>query len=381
MNQQTWQTITAQFDHIEATAQHLRGSALLASANGTWTIQVVSDYSRQWLAGRLRPQVERVASRVAGHSVTLDFVVDTQPRNSEAGSVEAVAEPELEPAEAEIRQGEASDLARVNHLVAGYSQHSDYVALFWRPYLGPLAFSLWDHIRAHCKDGKREWTPPVDFTASGLAKGIGCSSHAITGVWRGCAWFDRTREEGQPLGECCQNYALIEAVEEWPGQTKPTKAYPQGRATCRHWVFGALEVLAAEGLAVVRQHGTTARSSFFTVQVWQALPILARRQADLLDRSTRIAHRNFLAGLLSRVQKDDPQLKISLTGWQQIDLWSFLPLLEPQHSPDLELSLPKLGVLASGQNPILFKNLGQLKRYESIAQIDGQNQQRYIFFV
>lgn len=371
MNSETWQTVTEQFDHIEATAQHLRGSLLLAGNNGTWTIQVVSDFNRQWLAGRLRSQIERVATQVAGHSITLDFVVDGSPRNSEVA----------EPAPPEARQSEAGDLARVSHLVAGYSQHSDYVALFWRPYLGPLAFSLWDHIRAHCKDARREWTPPIDFTASGLAKGIGCTAQAITGVWRGCARLDRAQEEGQPLNECCQNYVLIEAVDEWPGQTKPTKAHPQGRATCRHWVFGALEILAAEGLAVVRQHGTTARSSFFTIQIWQALPILARRQADLLDRSTRIVHRNFLTGLLSRVQKDNPRLKISLAGWQQTDLWSFLPLLEPQHSPDLELPLSELGVLASGQNPILFENFGQLSRYSCIAQIDGQNQQRYIFFV
>lgn len=362
----------------------LRQTRPVATTPDSLTIGCASEAAVEWLSHRLAPTITRTVQAMAGSPLAINYV-NGKPRNSDVRELAPGADDKPRnsevPAALDGRNGPALDLARVNHLVAGYAQHSDYVARFWRPYLGIIAFSLWDYIRAFCKDASREWTPPMDFTASGLARSIGCSSQALTGVWRGCLKFDEALEAGEPLPKCCQYYAMIEDIFPWPGRTKETKINPEGRPTCRHWVWGALEILAAEGLAVVEQHGTNARSSFFTIQVWQHLPILSCRQSELLEQSVRIAHRNFLDGLLKRVQKDDPQLNISLTGWQQIDLWSFLPILEPQYSTDLELPLPALGALTRGKNVILFNDHEQIRRYLNNAQLEGRNVQKYIFFV
>lgn len=295
------------------------------------TVMVTSEIGRQWLAGRLARQVERVATAVLGQAVAVEFMV---------GSPHP---PTPSPEVGEVANREALRVAMCPHEAAGWVKHSHYLARFWRAYLGAEAFDVWEYVRSHCKDGSLNWTPAVDFTGRELARRAACSVQRITGVWRGCHIFDKAYFEDGEILECCGQHQEAEVTT-----TKPTAQFPEGRPTCRHWVPGALELLEAEGLGVYRKHGDSPRSTFYSMQVWQHLPLLTPAQVGRLDSVIQIDHRQFISGLL-RSQG------LELSTWMQVQAYSFLAMLD-QVREGLALPVPAVGVLSAvARNHIFFK--------------------------
>lgn len=306
------------------------------------TLQASGSANLDWLEYRLREQIERGLSQVAGRAWRVQFWLPPARPENKKTPPPAIADGTM--------------LSQVNHALAGFNQYTHYLIRFWRSYIGANAFDLWQYVRSYCKDGGLTWTPERDFTGAELARGADCGKQRITGVWRGCPQFDRALEEGRMLERCCRQYDYREEGE-WPGRTKPTLEYPEGRPTCRHWVHGALEILEAEGLAVFVKRGDHPRNTFYTIQVYQHPPVLTPRQVERFDNKMRIGHRRMLYGLLRAHQEQQAGWQYGLDAWERETSYSGLAAMSRQEMlAGLTLPLPEVGVLsASALNHIFFE--------------------------
>lgn len=344
----------SQIDHValgmtQATfAAQLRGVRTISLEADVLTLQAYSPANLEWLEYRLKEQIERGLSQVAGRQLRVRFVLGVDDDRPPTDDGEALDTPP---------PTTASRLVEVNHALAGFNQYTHYLIRFWRAYIGAIPFDTWQYVRSFCKDGSLAWTPARDFTGAELARGADCGIQRITGVWRGCPRFDQAMfDEGQMLSRCCEQYDYREATKGWPQLTRPTAEHPEGRRTCRHWVHGALEILEAEGLMIYQKRGSSPRNTFYSVQVYQQLPVLTPKQAGRFDNKLRIDHRRMLHGLLRAHQAQNGGWQYSLNQWERETIYSGLAALPSEDVlAGVALPVPEGGFFrATARNTIFF---------------------------
>lgn len=243
------------------------------------TVHLASAQAAEYADHRLRPRIELWLRHVAGRDVVLSFV---------ANGVAPAPAPELPPPP---DPAPAPDLAGFDFYGeggGGWVRFPHYGPRFTRPYLGDEAFDIWEYIRARSPDALISWTPPIEITGAELALAIRANVQRVVGVWRQCKRFNKAYfEDGEVWPACCGDHAgeigLIRS-----------RLYPEGRPACRFWVPGALEILEQEALAAIVKHGTSPRSTFYTIQVYQRLPLLTPFQVDRLPGKLQVAHARFL---------------------------------------------------------------------------------------
>ena len=189
-------------------------------------------------------------------------------------------------------------------------------------------------------DSKAVWTPIRDFATGELAERADCSPQALHGVWRGCErFYQHLVETGETLAECCGLHPDTELTV-----TKPTRQFPEGRATCRRWVPGALEILQQEGIAIWRKLGTAPRNTLYRIQIYQYPPLLTPQQVGRLSAAARINHSDFIG----------KRLGLDLAAWERVQAYGFLAI--KVNLDGLALDLPEAGVLsAAARNTLFFR--------------------------
>lgn len=257
----------------------------------------------EWLEYWGEKKVEPALSGVARRPIRAAFVLNghaPQPIEPQPEPAPQPIEPQAAPAETEAPAAEAEPVnpdvttaALLNFDFfseggGGYVLFPHYAPKYTRPYLGDEAFDIWEYVRSQDKNAAAPWTEPREFRGSDLAAHVDCSAQKVTGVWRPCKVFDEAYfENGEVLTVCCNQHA-----GEFT-DARPSKSFPAGRPMCRHWVHGALEILQAEGLAVWEKIGTGPRNTYYTIQVYQRLPLLTPKQAERLPASIQSDHKRF----------------------------------------------------------------------------------------
>lgn len=310
-----------------------------------------------WATERLRHQIERTASRVLQRSISIEVALIKQ------------AQPvPVEMAQVQVTPPTLSEFDFFGEGGGGWLRFPHYGPRFYRPYIGDEAFDLWEYLRSCDKDASAPWTEVRDFRGKELADQLRCSVQRITGVWRTCPVFDNAYfEDGEVLGRCCGRSApeLLEPGD-WPHQTRPIRG-EAGRPACRHWVPGALEILQAEGLAVWEKRGSGPRNTYYSIQVYQQLPLLVPKQVELLASAIQVKHARFL------------RKRELYQPWSAIQSYSMLA--ERQHVLDgLVLPQPSDGVLrADAYNPNgslraeAYKALGNSLFFRDLSCAAGNN--------
>lgn len=315
--------------------QLLAGSVAVALSDDALTVQVVGQGARDMLAARLRSMVERTLSREAGHDLAVTFVAG-QPAEMPAALPQPEPQPTPEP------ETEPASWLTFDHTVGGWAKHSHYVVKFWRAYLGAAPFDVWEFLRSLCKDASVTWTPVREIRLKEIATRTGFSPQRIGGVWRGCPAFDEALLERGEVIECCERWPATERTT-----TRATAAFPQGRPTCRHWVPGALEILAEEGLIVWHKTGTHSTNLMIRVQALYSLPLLVPNQVERLPRKLQTDHARWTHGLLNG----------QASAWRSSDLYSALAARQAELLAALEPDMADfgMGVLsASAHNSLFF---------------------------
>jgi len=331
------ETLNQLKQQMPAETFHWLANSTAEEAGDRLTVHLASEQAREWVANRLARQIGRMAEHVAGRRVEIRYEANgTQapaPRRDETP-------PQTPPAPDSEAQQVPADLVEFDFYGeggGGWVRFPHYAPRFVRPYLGDEAFDIWEYIRARSKDAQISWTPPLEVYGSELAAVIRANVQRVVGVWRQCRVFNRCYlQDGEVLAECC---GLHEGGEI--GKIRSNK-FPQGRPACRYWVHGALEILVQEGLAVLQKHGSSPRSTFYTIQVYQRLPLLVPRQVARLQAKLQVAHARFL------------RARGKLEAWQEIDVYSMLALA--QDEAGLELPVPEVGVFrARARNSEFFR--------------------------
>lgn len=148
--------------------------------NGTFVVSVVN-YDLDTLAS-IQPIIERTMSRLAGRQIGVEFV--------RAVSADSEQPTTFAPAQSIVPEYDVH--------VAGWFPVSEYECRFWAPYLGRIAWRIWEIVRrADKRKVKTEWTPRRRWSAPELAEMVPCGRQAVTGVSRVCAPGDLGAIQGQ----------------------------------------------------------------------------------------------------------------------------------------------------------------------------------------
>lgn len=278
--------------HVEV---QLAGVKAVSLVDDLLTLRARDERNLQALETWTKKPLERAASLIAQRDIRLEFTLNGHVEPPPPVEQPApIAEPELAPAaEAEPLDPDTTTDALLNFDFfseggGGYVLFPHYAPKYTRPYLGDEAFDIWEYVRSQDKNAAAPWTEPREFRGSDLAAHVDCSAQKVTGVWRPCKIFDEAYfGNGEVLTVCCNQHA-----GEFT-DARPSKSFPGGRPMCRHWVHGALEILQAEGLAVWEKIGTGPRNTYYTIQVYQRLPLLTPKQAERLPASIQSDHKRF----------------------------------------------------------------------------------------
>jgi hypothetical protein len=278
-----------------------------AEADGPeqWRVAVRNPDALLWLP-RYRRQIDDTASLVAGRPATVAFEVATpetpavdeavQPPPGEDAS--AHRSPASRPRDAPRnaggpprRQGSSpapsrpaaaptrpqpSRLAAFDVESTGWSKLPHYVLHFWWRLLGPYAGSVWLLVRsADTRPNPTPWTPGIRLTVTQILGATGADSRrVIAGASRTCNGRDR-----RPRGPACPNFSGRGGREDGD--------------VCRCHQPGALDMLEAEGVAVIERPGPGARCGYL-ICVCRSLPLLTPHQVSRLDSDTQKRHATWL---------------------------------------------------------------------------------------
>lgn len=277
----------------------LAGVKAVSLIDDLLTLRARDERNLQALETWTRKPLEQAATLIAQRDIRLAFTLNGHAEPEVAAPTGgSLLRGETQATQAEpAAVAEAVDLDAMPDLLGfdffsegggGYVLFPHYAPKYTRPYLGDEAFDIWEYVRSQDKNASAPWTEPREFRGSDLAAHVDCSAQKVTGVWRPCKVFDEAYfENGEVLTVCCEQHA-----GEFT-DARSSKSFPGGRPMCRFWVHGALEILQAEGLAVWEKIGTGPRNTFYTIQVYQRLPLLTPKQAERLPASIQSDHKRF----------------------------------------------------------------------------------------
>jgi hypothetical protein len=223
----------------------LRGSRAVYRDDGTLTVTVNCDPAQ---LAQITPMIERTISRLAGRQMAIEFVQATSAESER--SVETFA-----PAPSVVPEYDVH--------AAGWFPVAEYENRFWAPYLGRVAWRVWEIVRqADKRKVKTEWTPARRWTAPELAEMVPCGRQAIIGVARVCA----PDEPG----------AVQVDEDVW------RKRYP-----------GAFDKLQDTGVAVISRQGEKRHTSYWIV-VRVQLGLLSGDCVRMLPGRIQVRHDRWL---------------------------------------------------------------------------------------
>lgn len=293
-------------------------------------LQVVAtdELAVDWLTNRLRPTIERAVESVAGQLMHIEFVVAGDV--SVSPSAPAASPNGVKPFDLpnDTISGDVASIAHYNLFKNQWAKHPRYLRFYppyWatiNSYAGAMMLTVWQSVRDQFDlTGYGDaWTPALTYSAGQWATLTGVNHQRLFGVWRGCPAFDIAYIEGEQMGACCRAYPHLETdLDEsagWPQRTKATPEWPEGRLTCRHWIPGAFEMLAAEKLAGVRIQGKTSDSEV-RVQIYLRLPLLTPAQAARLPGDVQREHES----ALTREHGVDLNTWRSIEAARMADVW------------------------------------------------------------
>jgi hypothetical protein len=149
----------------------LQGTTATGLSDQTITIEVRNAAALDWLGHRMKPVIERTLHEL-GHPLQVAFTVPLQPplldqepatNGNGNGKAESLQPAAAAPAKIPIELVEFDPTRR------GWIQVSAYAIQFWRPYLSPGPFDLWETIRSYARDG--ECWPSIQTLADIVADG------------------------------------------------------------------------------------------------------------------------------------------------------------------------------------------------------------------
>lgn len=272
----------------------LEGDRLTVHVSGDGALDQASRYTRI---------IERTLAAVGGTPISLALVNGSGPSSNPARPAR-----EAEPSPA------AADLAAFDFTRDQWVKHPRYLSLFYQPYLASFgrftnrAFGVWQFVRDSfdLKNLAAPWSPIYRTSLHDLAAATGCTPHQLAGVWAFCPTFSRCLEETGEAIACCGRYQQM-GRRDWPAPA--TEAHPEGRPVCRYWKAGIFQLWAEHGLAVIKQAGTSTRTTFYQIQICRWPLLLTPRQVARLPEAIRQAHAEFLRDVL----------KVDLDQWQAIE--------------------------------------------------------------
>jgi hypothetical protein len=259
MKSDIWSTIKEDLALVMAQATFnawLLDSVLVSCDEDLLVVGVNTERAVDWLDNRLRSVVENAVISHLGADVDVEFVVANGHSHHDNDREVAPAPP---PAPRPQFMPPAFDTHE-----AGWFPVSEYECRFWAPYLGRVAWRVWEIVRkADRRREKTAWTPARRWTAPSLASQVPCGRQAITGVNRKC---DRNA----------------------------TGAELQDDGVWRRYQPGAFDRLQDAGIAEVERRGSGPHTTY-RVRVQTKLPLLSPEQVQDLKARLQVEHDRWLA--------------------------------------------------------------------------------------
>lgn len=206
----------------------------------TLTITLPNPRALDWVDARLRPTIERTATRIVGRSIKLQLTVE-HPQAT--GQNQPGPVPDSGPSLPESRAGLNDpnipprcrfgiEIVSFDPTDRGWVKTSNYALQFWQPYLGTIPFVLWQTLRSFPSSwrnaDKKQW-PSIQTLADICASH---NRHAILG----------RAERGEGKSYRKRTVGALEILEEerivWP------QTYEAGRDVIYYFrVLGNLPIL------------------------------------------------------------------------------------------------------------------------------------------
>lgn len=231
-------------------------SSRVGSLDGACLVVVVQHAAAvPWLQNRLLPVIQRALDRhTPGLEVRFDALLPPPGDASELGESGASGEPG-EPGASGTSTGECPDNLSLQDVLAttiefiadpgekgGWHPTARYATLFWQPYLGPVAWSVYNLVRSDdTRTAKLLWTPFFHYEVSYLARlaapgrtGRGNRS-AIVGRWhrRPCPSTGETKTTWSPGAFDRLELAGVAHVRWHNGDGRWRPWQPGGAQECR----------------------------------------------------------------------------------------------------------------------------------------------------
>jgi hypothetical protein len=221
----------------------LRRSSAVAFEGDMLVVGVQNEYAQDWLTHRLAEMVQRTLTGIAGRAMAVRFVAQSHEMPM-VESAPTIAAPTSPPVITLAAMPEMPALGEV-----GFFPVTRYENTFWAPYLGRVAWRVWEIVRgADVRRDKTEWTNERRWSAPALARLVPCGSQAVAGV---------TRAMGRQAG--------------------------------------ALERLAVAGVGQYRRQGDPRDPhTMYVVQVRVRLPLLSPVSVMELSETLRLQHDRWL---------------------------------------------------------------------------------------
>jgi hypothetical protein len=298
--------------------QWLRGSHLLEASGSIWKIGVRDPFAVDWLTNRLGRVVERTVSPLAGHDLTLQYVVAAPPPAPRPPWAHDLAGDSIAPSH-DQEPGTAMDDPRpatsspTRHPASspgldtflsfdpntadggGFWMLGNYASWFWAAFLSAVAWRVYELVVAGDKRRhKTPWTPPRRYCVSELARNVasgrGCRPNRdqIRGRYRTIAGEQRWRP-----GAFDQLTHEDDARVEWH----------DGSVRWQPWFPGGTRRRGRSGLrrGILR--------AVYRLSVVTRLPVLTPHQVARLPAEHQVAHERHLA-----------DRGLDLLAWEQITL-------------------------------------------------------------
>jgi hypothetical protein len=287
--------------------EYLAYSAVASLDSDVLTIAV--DRPVDWLQHRMGALIQRTVHTHFSPTTTVRFLQQSRAKSPAAQSPTPVAEspvPAVDPDTLRAVRAFNPNTAESG----GFSMIGNYANTFWAAYLGTVPWRIYTLVYADDKrKNKTDWTRPVSYTISGLARAIPCSRNAIRGRWRAA-------DDGAAKG-------------------------------ARSWRPGAFDALTLAGVAQIQYHDhnplwrpwrpggfrlgdASGQRIIYRLAVLTALPLLSPLQVAQLPADLRRDHDRYLA------TRD-----VDLLVWESITL----PTLAPGRNSVTGAQAPVTGAL------------------------------------
>lgn len=290
--------------------EYLAHSAVHSLDGEVLTIAV--DRPVDWLQHRMGALIQRTARNHFSLTTTVRFV---QHSRSESQAPQPAQAAPAAPAAAQPAPHVDADTLRAVRAFnpntaesGGFSMIGNYANIFWAAYLGTVPWRIYTLVYADDKrKNKTDWTRPVSYTISGLARSIPCSRNAIRGRWRAATGAADGARSWRPGAFDALTLAGVAQIQ-----------YHDHNPLWRPWRPGGFALGDASGQRII-----------YRLAVLTTLPLLSPTQVAQLPADLRRDHDRYLA------TRD-----VDLLVWESITL----PTLAPGRNGATGAQAPLTGV-------------------------------------